>query len=111
MLNPDFTFALEEFTNLESHIQFYAPVDIVSSALNDGYMKWVINGIGEAYGYWFKLKSNQQPFIVKTMVNVNELVGIEPVEWTIDTKNLSSAQEVFRGLKLDPKVITWEKEN
>ncbi len=109
MLNPDFTFAFEEFADLESHIQFYAPLDFVSAALNEGYMKWAVNGLGEAYGYWLKLKSNQEPFIVKTMVNVNGLKTTEPIEWSIDTKNLSSAREVFKGLKLDSRTMTWEK--
>lgn len=111
MLNTDFIFAFEEFLDLESQIQFYAPLDTVSKSFNGGYLKWSINGLGEAYGFWFKLKSNQQSFIVKTMVNVNELDSADPIEWLIEAKNLYSAQEVFRGLNLDAKAITWKRGN
>ena len=109
MLNPDFTFALEEFTDLESQIQFYAPLDVVSAALSGGYMKWEINGLGEAYGFLLRLKSNQRPFVVKTMVNVNAVDGSDPIEWFIETKNLDTALEVFKGLKLNSVEISWRK--
>ena len=111
MLNSDFDFAFNEFTNLDSQIQFYAPLSAVSTAFNSGYIKWTINGLGESYGFWFKLKSNQQPFIVKTMANVNESNKTEPIEWLIDASNIFNAQDVFTGLKLDPKIITWKKGN
>lgn len=111
MLNSNFTFAFEEFSNLESQIQFYAPLNAVSTAFNNGYIKWTINGLGETYGFWFKLKSNQQPFIVKTMANVDGSDKTEPIEWLIDANSIFVAQDVFKGLKLDPKTITWKKVN
>tara|TARA_B110001454_G_scaffold122548_1_gene114384 strand:- start:356 stop:691 length:336 start_codon:yes stop_codon:yes gene_type:complete len=111
MLNSEFTFAFEDFSGLESQIQFHAPLNSVSEAFGDGYIKWNINGLGEAYGFWFKLKSNQQPFIVKTFVDVNGSDQTEPIEWLIDTKSIELAHEVLKGLNLDSKIVTWEKKN
>lgn len=110
MLKTAFTFAFEDFTELESQIQFFAPLREVSKAFDDGYLKWSIAGLGEAYGFMFKLKSNEKPFIVKTLVNVADLDPDESIEWLIDSENLEVAQQVFLGLELQNITAAWEKE-
>ena len=110
MLNPAFTYALEEFSKCETQIQFYAPFDDISAALNDGHLKWGINGLGEAFGFWFRLKSNMKVFVVKTMVAVTNVDPKENIEWQIDADDLETAMLVFEGLKLGESIaITWKK--
>jgi hypothetical protein len=108
-MNPNFNFAFNEFGGLESQIQFFASMESVSAGFNYAYFKWTINGLGEAYGFWFKLKSNQEPFIVKTLVNTEALDRSQSIEWLIDAKNIDTALQVFEGLKLDSSTITWKK--
>ena len=110
MLNPAFTYALEEFAKCETQIQFYAPLETVSEALNDGYFKWEINGLGEAHGFWFRLKSNQKVFVVKTLVQISNTDPKENIEWLIDADDLETAMLVFEGLNLgDSIAISWKK--
>lgn len=110
MLNPAFTYALEEFSKCETQIQFYAPLESVSAALNDGCIKWDINGLGETYGFWFRLKSNQKVFIVKTLVQISNTDPKENIEWHIDADELETATLVFEGLNLgDSIAIFWKK--
>jgi hypothetical protein len=110
MLNSAFTFALEEFANCETQIHFHAPLMAVSSALNEGYFKWEMNGLGEAFGFWFRLKSNKQVFIVKTLVNTNNLDPHEIIEWHIDAHDTQTAMLAFEGLNLgDSVTIDWKR--
>lgn len=111
MLNSKFDSAFHEFGGLESQILLHASLDEMSRAFNEGYLKWTINGLGEAYGFWFRLKSNQKPLIVKTLVNTEGLDNKRPIEWTIDTASLDLATEVFEGLNLDDSVIAWKRNN
>jgi hypothetical protein len=109
MLKPAFTPGLEEFRGLESQIQFFASFKLVSNALNYGCLKWEIEGLGEAYGFLHKLKSNKKPFIVRTMVNVQNISPDDSIEWLIDAENAEIATQVFQGLELDGVEIAWKK--
>lgn len=110
MLNSEFTFAFEDFSKCETQVQFHASLDSVSTALNDGYMKWMLNGLGEAYGFWFRLKENKKPFIVKTLVQSPETISDQVIEWLIDAEDVETAMLVFKGLKLgDGITVSWKK--
>lgn len=109
MLKADFSFAFDEFHDIETQIQFFAPFESVSLAFNNGYIKWEVNGLGEAFGFWFKLKSSKKAFIVKTMTNTQDLAKDELVEWFIDAEGLEVARQVFLGLDLGNVKIAWQK--
>lgn len=49
-MNP-FESPLSQFVVLESMIQFYAPLDVVSEKLYQAWTKWHLNGLGEAFGF------------------------------------------------------------
>ena len=109
MLNSAFEFAFSEFEGLETQIQFQAPFEQVSMAFNNGYLKWPIEGLGEACGFMFRLRTNGKCFIVKTFVNIVGLPEDQAIEWLIDAATLDCATQVFYGLNLNSTEIQWKK--
>jgi hypothetical protein len=108
-LNEAFKYGLQEYPKFETQVQFHATLPTISAAFNGSYLKWLIDGLGEAYGFWFHLKANSKPFIVFTLVNIEGLDDVTKIEWMIDAESLETAMDVVRALNFDQENLVWKK--
>lgn len=107
-MNP-FESPLSQFVVLESMVQFYAPLDVVSEKFHQAWTKWHLNGLGEAFGFCLTFNSSGKPFVVKTLVNTVGLDETTSIEWHIDAGDLATAELVFAHLGLPESSCTWRK--
>ncbi len=109
MLESAIIFTQDEFTDIKTQITFLAPIEKVTAVLRENFIKWDVQGQGEAWGYWLKLKSNNKPLIIKTFAaRPTTLNGaIRPVEWCIDAESLEVALQVFSELETQIDIQTW----
>ena len=109
MLESAIIFAQDEFSDIKTQITFLAPIDKVTALLRDNYIKWDVDGHGEAWGYWIKLKSNNKPLIIKTFAQKTSAMNnvFFPVEWQIDAENLETALKIFKELEGLLEIENW----
>ncbi len=114
MLESAIIFAQDEFSEIKTQITFLAPIEKVKAVLRDTYIKWDVDGKGEAWGYWVKLKSDNKPLMIKTFAQKNVSAknttterAILPVEWHIDAENLETALRIFNELDGLLEIENW----
>lgn len=109
MLESEIIFAQDEFSNIMTQITFLAPIDKVTATLRENFIKWDVQGQGEACGYWIKLKSNNKPLILKTFAQKTSVISdtFKPVEWQIDGESLEYAVQLFSELETKLDIQSW----
>lgn len=109
MLESAIIFAQDEFSKIKTQVTFLAPIDNVAALFKDNGIKWDVQGLGEAWGYWVKLKADNKPLIIKTFAKKNSKINAAfvPVEWHIDAENLETALLIFKELEARLEIENW----
>ncbi len=107
-LNPAFEYVFDAFKGIESQMLLQATVSFMDAQFRDSYLKWDIPGMGEAYGYFIRLKESKKVFVLYTLVHFDR-ENDSPIEWILDAHDLATAEEVCQAMKIPAADITWRQ--